>query len=66
MKSKPSGDQTDQPTAPHHPAHHRRRQSLKFNTGIAALMECLNSLSAHHQARDVSASPRKTVRNILA
>ncbi|MCP4539424.1 MAG: leucine--tRNA ligase [Chloroflexi bacterium] len=40
-------------------------EAFKFNTAIAALMECLNSLSAHHQAHGVTADLAEAIRTFV-
>ncbi|MCP4531084.1 MAG: class I tRNA ligase family protein, partial [Delftia sp.] len=37
-------------------------EAFKFNTAVAALMECLNEMTAHHRARGVTAELAETTR----
>jgi leucyl-tRNA synthetase len=40
-------------------------EAFKFNTAVAALMECLNEMSAHHQTHGVTAELAATTRTFV-
>jgi leucyl-tRNA synthetase len=63
---------TSQPTAQLTSHLHRTIQrvtadveAFKFNTAVAALMECLNEMSAHHRAHGVTAELAETARTFV-